>query len=101
MAWLPVTSSTVEIPLLLTHSKSLKFALIPVFATFLQLFPMEFVNMAIKISQNNNSSYPFTVTKVCRNPSFLNISTTVSIGVWSVIVTGAYNNYKKYQEKLS
>lgn len=29
------------------------------------------------------------MTSVCRNPNFLNISTTVSIGVWSVTVIGA------------
>lgn len=35
-------------------------------------------------------TYPLCVTNVCRSPSFLNISTTISIGVWSVIVTGAW-----------
>ena len=35
------------------------------------------------------SNLPLCVTRVCLRPSFLNISTTVSIGVWSVIVMGA------------
>lgn len=34
-------------------------------------------------------TYPLCVTSVWRKPNFLNISTTVSIGVWSVTVMGA------------
>ena len=33
--------------------------------------------------------YPLCVTRTWRRPSFLNISMTVSIGVWSVTVMGA------------
>jgi hypothetical protein len=34
-------------------------------------------------------SYPLCVTSVCRSPSLRNMSTTVSMGVWSVMVMGA------------
>ena len=34
-------------------------------------------------------TYPLCVTSVCLRPNFRNISTTVSIGVWSVTVIGA------------
>jgi hypothetical protein len=37
-------------------------------------------------------SYPLCVTSVCRSPSLRNMSTTVSIGVWSVMVMGAMSN---------
>ena len=37
-------------------------------------------------------SYPLCVTRVCRSPSLRNMSTTVSIGVWSVMVMGAMSN---------
>ena len=37
------------------------------------------------------STDPLCVTSVWRSPSLRNISTTVSIGVWSVMVMGAWN----------
>lgn len=42
----------------------------------------------------NCCSYPLRVTSVCRSPSFLNMSITVSIGVWSVTVTGARSSMR-------
>lgn len=35
--------------------------------------------------------WPESATRTCRRPSFLNISMTVSIGVWSVTVMGAWS----------
>jgi len=40
-------------------------------------------------------TYPLCVTSVCRSPSFLNKSTTVSIGVASVIWIGLYHDKDK------
>lgn len=37
----------------------------------------------------NEITYPLCVTSVWRNPNLRNMSTTVSIGVWSVMVMGA------------
>lgn len=39
-----------------------------------------------------SSTHPLCVTSVCLSPSFRNISTTVSMGIASVICTGLCNN---------
>ena len=40
-------------------------------------------------------TYPLCVTSTCLSPSFLNMSMTVSIGVWSVTVMGARSRMRR------
>ena len=46
-------------------------------------------------AKNSPSSLPLWVTRSCRRPSFVNMSTTVSMGVWSVIVIGARSRIRR------
>ena len=52
-------------------------------------------NFLIKIINNQLLTDPLCVTRTCRRPSFLNMSITVSIGVWSVTVMGARSSIRR------
>lgn len=41
------------------------------------------------------STYPLWVTKHWRSPSFLKMSTTISMGVWSVTVKGLMSRIER------
>ena len=50
------------------------------------------VHLCRLTSKGQQRTHPLCATSVCRNPNFLNISMTVSIGVSSVMVIGAVSN---------
>ena len=53
-------------------------------------FHKTFFLLKTKLVENlTTTTNPLCVTRTCRRPSFLNMSITVSIGVWSVTVIGA------------
>ena len=46
-------------------------------------------------NRRESQLYPLWVTRTCLSPNFLNISMTVSIGVWSVTVMGARSKLRR------